>query len=72
MKYDRNSTLGEIISDPIAAEALEELSPGFQSHPMIHHAMNMTLEDIAAFPGAGVSSEQIDEMLDALRERLGD
>ena len=71
MAYDRNSTVGEIISDPIALEVMEEIFPGVTSHPMINYALNMTLEDLAAYPQSETDPEQIDNLLEAINKRLG-
>lgn len=70
MAYDRKTTVGEILADPIAVEVLEDFIPGIATHPMIHHALTMTLEDVASFPPSGADSEMIDDFLDAINERL--
>lgn len=72
MAYDRNTTIGEILADPIAAELLEEFTPGVTTNPMINHALTMTLEDVAAFPQAQADDEFIDNFLEAVNERLGE
>lgn len=70
MAYDRHSTVGEILSDPIAQEVMEELFPGVSSHPMISYALTMSLDDLTAYPQSGADSEQIDRFLKAVNERL--
>lgn len=70
MAFDRNTTVGEILADPIATEILEEFIPGVATHPMINHALTMTLDDVAAFPQASADSELIDNFLEVLNTRL--
>lgn len=72
MAYDRNSTVGEIMSDPVAMEVMEELFPGVSSHPMISYALNMSLEDLTTYPQSGTDPERIDQFLEAVNKRLED
>lgn len=67
MQYNRETTIGEILSDPTASEVLNEFLPGFSAHPLINHALNMTLDDAALFPGSGVNEQVIESFFDAIQ-----
>lgn len=47
-RFGMDSTVGEILQQPLAVEILEQAVPGFTSNPMLALAQQMTLGEIAA------------------------
>lgn len=45
-RFNWNSTLGEIVKQPLAKAMMEQFMPGFMENPMIEYAMPMTLSEM--------------------------
>ncbi|WP_336772531.1 hypothetical protein [Paenibacillus sp. MMO-58] len=59
MKFDQNSTLGELLASDAAKAVLDKHIPGFSANPMLGMASGFSLTQLAGFPQAGLSSEQL-------------
>ncbi|CUH97044.1 hypothetical protein P22_3170 [Propionispora sp. 2/2-37] len=59
-KYTMESTLRQIMANPLAVELLERISPGFGDNPMLEFALDMTVNEISAVaPGTDAMFEPI-------------
>lgn len=47
-KYNMETTLGEIMANPLAVSIIEERAPELISHPMIHHSFKFTLSELTS------------------------
>lgn len=45
-RYSMDSTLGEIVAEPVAVEMFDKMAPGMLDNPMIQYAYGMTLSEM--------------------------
>ena len=63
-RYSLDSTLGEIMEEPLGIRLLNEMLPDLMANPMIEYAKKMTLsEGCSAAPGIKEVYEKIVQML---------
>ena len=74
MTFTLDSTVGEILGDPKAREAMDKYAPGLSSNPMIGMAKGWTIRNILAMPqakAAGLSAEKVQQVLDEVNGPAG-
>lgn len=59
MRFDQNSTLGDLLANDAAKAVLDKYVPGFSTNPMTGMASGFTLTQLAGFPQANISSENL-------------
>lgn len=60
-KYSMESTLGQILAEPLAVEMLEQMSPGMSTNPMIKFAYDQSISELIFRMPAG--GEQMFQMV---------
>ena len=69
LRFSMDSTLAEIVAEPLAVQMFEQLAPGMLDGPMIQMAMQMTLaEMLGAAPDARPMFEAVVNALNAQEE----
>jgi oligoendopeptidase F len=66
MAFDEKSTLKQISENEEAKAILEEYLPGMWGNPQTKMAYNFKLKAFAAFPQAGISKDQLNEIVEKL------
>jgi NAD(P)-dependent dehydrogenase (short-subunit alcohol dehydrogenase family) len=61
-----DSKLKEVLANPEARAIVEEIRPGFASHPMLKMALGMKFSALIKFPQAGFSEEEIQLLTEKL------
>jgi hypothetical protein len=72
MAYTLETTVGEILKDPIALDVLDKHVPGASKNPMLGFASGMTLKSLLAMPQAkqfGVTEELVNQFLAEVNAR---
>ncbi len=72
MTFTLDSTVGELLNDPVAVELLEKYSPGISTNPMIGFAKGMTLRVLLNFPQVqqnGITEEMALKLLAEIEAR---
>ncbi len=67
MGYSIDSKVKELKKSPEACAVIVKYSPGFETDPQMKLVGGLTLRKLAAFPQAGLSPEQIEEIDAALK-----
>ena len=60
----------ELMKSPEASDLLEKYAPGFKTNPQMKMVQGLTFRKLAAFPQAGLTAEQV-EQIDAALKALG-
>ncbi len=66
-KYSLESTLGQILEQPLAVEMLEQFAPGTTTNPMIKFAYGQTIAELTAMMPAG-GDQMFLAVIDALNK----
>jgi hypothetical protein len=69
MSYSVRTRLRQLLEDPRAVAVLERHLPGASSHPQLHLALDMSLQEIASYPEAGLTPDKLKAIVEEL-ERL--
>ena len=70
LRFSMDSTLAEIVAEPLAVQMFEQFAPGMLDGPMIQMAMQMTLaEMLGAAPDARPMFEAVVNALNAQEEQ---
>jgi len=67
-RFSMESTLGQIVAEPLAVELLEQYSPGIMSNPMIKLAYDKTIAELCNFMPAG-GEQLFRSVIDALNKQ---
>lgn len=69
VRFSLDSSLGELIKEPVARKMIEQMAPGFLENPMIGFASSMTLSELlGAAPEARVMYEAVIRVLNGQEE----
>jgi alpha-L-rhamnosidase len=67
-RFSMESTLGQILAEPLAVELLEQHSPGMMSNPMTKLAYDKSIAELCSFMPAG-GEQLFRAVIDALNKR---
>jgi hypothetical protein len=69
VRFDRYSTVRQVLDDPKAREVLLRHVPGALTHPDLGMAMDMSLASVAGYPESGLTTRTFEALVADL-ERL--
>ncbi len=69
MTYSIHTTLGELLKEERNKQIMEKHLPGSTSHPMLHMALHMSLQEISMYPEANLSQEKLQALLADLNQQ---
>ncbi|TJW09671.1 hypothetical protein [Parvibacter caecicola] len=67
MGYSIDSKVKELKKSPEACAVISKFTPGFETDPQMKLVGGLTFRKLAAFPQAGLTPEQVEEIDAALR-----
>ncbi len=68
MAYTVHTTLAELLKEERNKQIMEKHMPGSTTHPMLHMAMQMSLQEISMYPEANLSQQKLQELLADLNQ----
>lgn len=66
MKFDQHSKISDLLANKEASAVLDNYIPGFSANPMTGMAGGFTLGQLAGFPQANISPEQLEMIVSGL------
>ena len=68
MRFNRHSTVRQVLANEKARAVLEKHVPGVSAHPDLPMAMDMSLAEAASYPEAGISRDQLEALVAELEK----
>jgi hypothetical protein len=68
MKYNENTPLRTLLSDPRAVAVIEKHLPGATSHPQLDMALDLSLRLIATYPEANLTQAKFEAIVRDLEQ----
>ncbi len=69
MTYSVNTTLSEVLKEDRNKQILEKHIPGSTTHPMLHMALHMSLQEISTYPEANLSQDKLQALVRDLNQQ---
>ncbi len=66
MAFTGDSTINDILANEQAKAVVEKYVPGFTTHPQLAMVKSMSLEAVALFPEADISSDKLAAIIEDL------
>lgn len=63
MKYTVYTRLGDLLKEERNKQIMERHIPGSTTHPQLHMALHMSLQEISHYPEANLSQDKLQQLL---------